>query len=96
MRGEASGDLALFLDLDLAVLGGTPAAYARYAEQIRKEYAHVTHAAYSTGRTAAMTTFLTKGPLYFTESFREQLEARARENIQAELAHLARRCCADS
>ena len=29
-----SGDLALFLDIDLSILGASPAAYARYTQQV--------------------------------------------------------------
>jgi predicted metal-dependent HD superfamily phosphohydrolase len=41
LSGPASGDLALFLDMDLAVLGRPPADYAEYTLEIRREYHHV-------------------------------------------------------
>ena len=86
----AGRDCALLLDLDLAVLGGTPAAYCAYADAIRFEYAHVPDAAYRLGRTHVLKQFLATPHIYRTDDFRTRLEARARENIAHEIAGLER------
>ena len=41
-----SGDLALFLDIDLAILGARPPDYARYCERVRLEYHQYDDAAF--------------------------------------------------
>eukprot|EP01062_Namystynia_karyoxenos_P019363 TRINITY_DN17275_c0_g1_i1.p1 TRINITY_DN17275_c0_g1~~TRINITY_DN17275_c0_g1_i1.p1 ORF type:complete len:772 (+),score=250.67 TRINITY_DN17275_c0_g1_i1:113-2317(+) len=90
MKGPADGDLAHFLDADLAVLGRPPAEYARYAEQIRMEYAHVPDAAFRTGRPKAMQQFVDCGPEgpYFTARVRAAVGAQAVANVKAEIARL--------
>ena len=92
MDGPAAGDLAHFLDADLAVLGGPPAAYAEYARQVRLEYAHVPTPAFVAGRSRVLARFLAAPQVYFSrEAADEGLEARARANLEAEIARLGRR-----
>ena len=86
----ADVDCALLLDLDLAVLGGTPQAYRAYADAIRFEYAHVPDAAYRLGRAHVLRQFLTQPQIYRTAQFRKQLELRARENLAQEISQLDR------
>ena len=88
LRGEASGDMAAFLDIDLAVLGRQPAQYARYSEAIRKEYSHVPRADYAAGRAKVLETFAKTERLFFTERARARHEAVARQNVGAELGRL--------
>ena len=90
LSGSAGGDLATFLDIDLAVLGRPAHIYARYAEAVRQEYCHVPHAAFAVGRAQVLEGFATHGHLFFTEQARKRLEARARANLAAEVAHLHR------
>ena len=87
--GPAEGDLAWFLDFDLAVLGAPPQRYARYAEAVRLEYHHVAWPAFKSGRAAVLQKFLASDSLFFTPPMRERLEASARANIDAELQFLA-------
>jgi len=89
MDGPADGDLAKFLDADLAVLAKDPAGYARYTQQIRAEYAHVEDRAWCTGRPAVMQRFLDAGQLYFSADTRAAWEEQARSNVSAELATIA-------
>ena len=41
MGESVDPDLALFLDLDLSILGSPSSLYEIYSKQIRKEYKHV-------------------------------------------------------
>ena len=82
------GDLAFFLDFDLAVLGASHAQYARYAECIRLEYHHVPWRDFKQGRSAVLARFAEVQQLFFTDSFRAAREAAARTNIACELEHL--------
>lgn len=81
-------DAALFLDLDLSVLGLPPAQYRHYAAAIRKEYAWVAAIPYRLGRAAVLKKFLARSELYFTPYFRQKLEAQARHNLQRERRRL--------
>ncbi|MEE6281467.1 DUF4031 domain-containing protein [Georgenia sunbinii] len=75
-------------DADLAVLGGSPALYRRYAEQVREEYAAVPDAAFRAGRAAILGRILTSASIYRTTTGRHRWEAAARRNVAAELAEL--------
>jgi predicted metal-dependent HD superfamily phosphohydrolase len=82
-------DLALLLDLDLAILAAPPEAYRAYASGVRREYAHVPDALYGMGRRRVLEGFLGRGPIYLTERLGNLWEAQARANLAAEIAELA-------
>ena len=81
-----SNDNALFLDMDLSILGEETSIYQQYTKQIEREYtSHYEQAEYMAGRFVAMKTFLERERIFYTDCFYEQYEQRARENIQFEL-----------
>ncbi len=84
----ADPDRDVLLDADLAILGAGEARYRRYAEAIRREYAHVPDAAYRAGRAAVLERFLARSRLYRTDALFLEAEAAARGNLAAELADL--------
>lgn len=83
-------DLAgqLLCDADLAILAARAERYAEYSRDVRAEYAHVDDADFRAGRAAVLRALL-DGPLFHTAPAREAWEARARANVQAELASLS-------
>lgn len=81
-------DAALLLDVDLAILGASPARFDEYERQIRAEYAHVEPAAWGPRRARVLRGFLQRPRLYLTEPFHEALEARARANLERSLKAL--------
>lgn len=83
-------DGKLVIDIDLSILGEAPETYARFEEDIRREYAWVEPAAYVTGRSSVLRKFLDRESIYNTPLFRERYEARARDNIGRSLAALAK------
>lgn len=85
----ASGDDALFLDSDMAILGAPSEAYVEYARQVRREYSSVPAPDYRAGRGAFLASVLGKPRIYFTAFFHDRLDARARANLAAEQALLA-------
>lgn len=90
-RGHEAGgepDAALLLDIDLAILGASPARFAEYERQVRAEYAHVPDAQFRAGRGAILAGFQARPHLYLTAPFRDALEQRARANIARSLADL--------
>lgn len=82
------GPGALVSDADLAILGSAPDRYARYARQVRAEYAHVPDDAFRTGRAAVLRGLLGDGRLFRTPQGAALWEARARANLTTELTTL--------
>lgn len=85
---DRDGNGRVLLDADLAILGAELAAYERYAQAIRQEFAHIPEEAYRRGRAAVLRRILQREPLYYTRPIQEEREARARRNMRWELAIL--------
>lgn len=86
---RATGDTAVLLDADLAILGADPAGYSAYVAGVRAEYRHVADDDWRTGRTAVLEGFLARPTIYLTASGRNRWDDRARANLTAELAQLS-------
>lgn len=84
----AKGDCALLIDLDLTILGASPHCYARFESQIRAEYAHVPERAFALGRAHVLRGFPSRAQVFQTPSLREQLEQRARDNLERRIEQL--------
>ncbi len=85
-EAPADHDTRVLLDADLAILGASEERYARYASDIRKEYAWVPEAEYLAGRAAVLARFLAAPRLYHAQLMFEEGEPRARANLREELA----------
>jgi predicted metal-dependent HD superfamily phosphohydrolase len=81
-------DTMLLLDIDLAILGSSPARFDAYERQVRAEYAHVPDDAFRAGRARLLAAFLQRPRLYATEAYHAALEQRSRDNIGRSLAAL--------
>jgi len=81
-------DLQLFLDFDMSILGADWPAYEAYTRQIRREYRMYPDKVYYPGRKQFLQHCLQTEHLFQTSVFREQYEARARENMTQELANM--------
>ena len=79
---------AILVSIDLSILGAEPAAYERYARQVREEYAHVPDSLWRQGRGGVLRRFLDAPMIYAEPNFRARLEAPARANLARELAGL--------
>lgn len=82
------GDGQVLVDADLAILGAPPAAYARYAAAIRREYSWVPDGDYGSARVTILRQFLERPFIYFTPPMRREREQRARANLNAEIERL--------
>jgi predicted metal-dependent HD superfamily phosphohydrolase len=82
------GDVELFLDFDLEVLGREWAEYEVYASQIRREYACFGEREFNQGRAGVLWGFLERDQVYFSEVFYREKEEAARENMRSEVALL--------
>lgn len=91
----AGGDARVqwLLDLDLSTLGDPPDVYARTTAALRREHAALSEEAWRTGRIAFLRGMLAAPALFRCPLrgfvLRRAFEARARRNMQMELAALA-------
>ena len=81
MTGRDAEDLALFLDLDLSILGAPEPAYDRYERDIRTEYAFVPEDRFRAVRGQILEGFLARERLYFTDLAHGEWDAPARANL---------------
>lgn len=85
----ARRDAALFLDMDLSILGASPEAFDAYERGVREEYAWVPEPAWIAGRGAVLRNFLARPAIFHTQEFRDRFETKARENMARSLAKLS-------
>lgn len=81
-------DTNYLLDFDLAILAEPEEIYMDYCRRIRKEYAIYPDLMYNPARKKALRHILDMEHIFKTETFRAELESKARENIRAELSRL--------
>jgi predicted metal-dependent HD superfamily phosphohydrolase len=86
--GEVDADTAVLLDADLAILSAEERRYARYAADVRREYAWVPDDAYRAGRTKVLEGFLNRPRIYRTDRMHTAAEEAARANLRAEIERL--------
>lgn len=82
------GDVNIFTDADMSILGKPPEMYRLYASAVRKEYSIYPDFVYNPGRVKVLKSFLAKDNLYHSNHFFTLYESRARENIKAEIEEL--------
>ena len=85
--GEAS-DMAIFLDMDLSILGASAEVFDAYEAGVGHEYREVPTAAFRAGRAAILEGFLARDFLYFSDWGRAQFERRARKNLARSVKQL--------
>lgn len=84
-----SFDEKLMLDLDLDVLSWEWGNYLEYTRQIRREYRIYLSFLYKKGRAVAMSKFLEREQIYFTDYYHSEKESIARENLKNEIKLLS-------
>jgi predicted metal-dependent HD superfamily phosphohydrolase len=89
LNASDAHDLALFLDIDLSILGAPAAVFDRYETDVRREYGFVPDEAFRAGRARILKGFAERQELYFTDAGRGLWDARARSNLQRSLDRLA-------
>lgn len=83
------GEAALMSDIDLAILGASPARYERFERDVRREYAIFDDAQWRVGRSRVLRGFLERMSIYQTPAF-ERLESQARDNLARAVARYER------
>lgn len=89
MEPGLRADAAVFLDLDMAVLGADPVSYDAYERGIAAEYIPV-HGAerYRAGRAQFLRGMLARPRLFHTEAAHVALDPAARDNMRRAIAEL--------
>ena len=85
---DLAAQRAILLDADLAILGAEPQSYSAYVIGVRAEYFFVDDDQWQLGRGQILRGFLERPRIFATEYMHDQLDHRARANIQAELTTL--------
>ncbi len=78
----AQPDAQLLVDVDLSILGSTPARFAEYEQQIKEEYSFVPEGTFRQKRREILTAFLARPRIFSTEHFFVRLESQARANLR--------------
>lgn len=86
--GEADGDAALFLDMDIAILGAPWETYCAYAAAIRAEYPHINDAAFAAGRGAFLEGQIHHARTFRTDLYEGEIGERARANMRWEFEEM--------
>jgi predicted metal-dependent HD superfamily phosphohydrolase len=84
-------DCALFLDMDLSILGSTPDLFSAYEDAVRREYGWVPDALWHEGRRKILQGFLDRPAIYASPQFSASHEAAARANLARSLERLLER-----
>jgi predicted metal-dependent HD superfamily phosphohydrolase len=86
----ADGDRlgALVVSIDLSILGSDPRRYREYAQDVRREYAHVPDDQWRIGRAHVLKSLIGHVPIFPAEELRAELEDQARNNMAGELSSL--------
>ena len=88
LEGGEAGDAALFLDMDLSILGAQEAEFDVYEAAVRREYAFVEDEAWRVGRAAVLRRFLERERIYQSDLFGGLYEDAARRNLRRSLERL--------
>lgn len=84
-RDPASGDLAFFLDFDLAILGSPTEEYKEYCCQVRKEYSHLDDQSFKNGRLGFLQKLMLLNQIYLTQPVQAKFQEQAVQNISEEI-----------
>jgi predicted metal-dependent HD superfamily phosphohydrolase len=86
----AAEDCALFLDMDMAILGSPPGRFADYERDIAAEYGPVFGSdRYRSGRLEFLRQMLGRDRLFMTPLFEDRCGNQARKNIEAAIENLS-------
>jgi len=82
---DQNSDVNTFTDADLSILGRDSDVYAKYCENIRKEYSMYPDFLYKKGRKRVVKHFLSMPLIYKTHHFQIEFEENARQNLNQEI-----------
>lgn len=88
LPADEAADMAVFLDMDLSILGAPEAEFDAYEAGVRYEYREAPEEAFRAGRAAILEGFLARETLYYSNWGRARFEAKARRNLERSIGQL--------
>jgi predicted metal-dependent HD superfamily phosphohydrolase len=88
LPADEAADLAVFLDMDLSILGAPEADFDAYEDGVRYEYRDVPEEAFRAGRAAILEGFFVRRALYLSDWGASRFEASARRNLARSIRKL--------
>jgi predicted metal-dependent HD superfamily phosphohydrolase len=88
LGGREVEDVALFLDMDLSILGAEEAEFDEYEAAVRRVYDFVDDGAGRTGRALVLRRFLARDRVYHSDLFGTLYEDTARRNLKRSVEQL--------
>ena len=89
MRADLAADCALFLDIDMSILGAPPDAFDAYDDAIRQEFSIIPDEIYRPRRAGVLAEFLARERLFLTERYHSSHDAQARANLTRAINRLS-------
>lgn len=83
---DVDRDAALFVDIDMSILGAAPARFDEYERDVTREYAAIPPDIYAAGRRHFLTRVLAGDRIFLSDHFAAELDAPARANLGRALA----------
>lgn len=88
MDGELAQDCALFLDMDMSILGAAPDLFDAYDAAIREEFSVIPDAIYRPRRAEVLAGFLAREHLFLTDIYQRSHDTQARDNLKRAISRL--------
>ena len=89
MTAALAGDCALFLDMDMSILGAAPEAFDAYDAAIRVEFSVFPDKIYRPRRAGVLSDFLARDRLFLTEVYHASHDKQARKNLKRAISRLS-------
>jgi len=89
MAADLAKDCALFLDMDMSILGAAPDRFDAYDAAIREEFTVIPDEVYRPRRAAVLAGFLARERLFLTDVYHRSHDAQARENLKRAISRLS-------
>lgn len=85
---DDAADMAMFLDMDLSILGADADRFDAYEAGVRHEYRDIPDNAFRAGRARILEGFLARDTLFLSDWGRARFEAPARANLRLSIDRL--------
>ncbi len=89
MDASLAADCALFLDMDMSILGAPSEQFDAYDAAIRAEFAMIPDEIYRPRRADVLAGFLAREALFLTDIYRYSHDAQARDNLRRAISRLS-------
>lgn len=89
MEAELAQDCALFLDMDMSILGAAPDLFDAYDVAIRVEFSVIPDEIYRPRRAEVLAGFLAREHLFLTETYQRSHNPQARDNLRRAIIRLS-------